>query len=205
MTIVSRCQDIQIYCSHSINLCLQYSVNTFHTYSFIFILCIWCLGYSQYLHLLALFSRNFRYLYSSLSSSSMTRSSFLGFGTPMVLVASLNKENHWAISITVTINTSHIYLHRSSKEKLQQNYNIRQHYYHTLVKIYGQQWYHFHIRSQTASFIIEGFFFIQEKYSVFIIYLYLKWYLDSFFHYIRKNVTSTIFCTRNIIIKKSSM
>lgn len=156
--------DIQIYylVMHAINLWLQY----FGNFPYLFLYCylsFWCLGYSQYLHLLALFSRNFRYLYSSLSSSSMTRSSFLGLGTPMVLVASLCKENHWTINLTITINTSHISVHLSSKEKLQQNYNIRQYHYDTPVKllVYGQEWFHFHIHS--ASHIIDYIFFHSRK------------------------------------------
>lgn len=116
--IVSRCQIPRFICSYSINLCLQYFgyFPYLHISKFLLMLTN-CLGYSQNLHLLALFSRNFRYLYSSLSSSSMTRSSFLGLGTPMVLVASLCKENHWITN--VTINTNHISVQHLNTENFQ--------------------------------------------------------------------------------------
>lgn len=71
-----------------------------------------------------------------------------GFGDADGAGGQSNKEKHWTINLTITINTSHISVHLSSKEKLQQNYNIRQHYYHTLVKIYRQEWFHFHSASE---------------------------------------------------------
>lgn len=86
-----------------------------------------------------------------------------GFGDADGAGGQSNKEKHWTINLTITINTSHISVHLSSKEKLQQNYNIRQYHYDTPLKllVYGQEWFHFHIHS--ASHIIDYIFFHSRK------------------------------------------